>query len=400
MRLYKPLLLIILIFFCFFCGKSDQTAPADDNISGKVREKSVSTAVVDVIDGVKHVHNTAEKWGENPGIRLDFVRKFGQFYKPFDFALDSNGNVYVADSGNHRVQKYSPDGQLLTSYGRKGQGPGEFQMMGGVAVDEEGQMYVADRSTSRIKVLSAEGDELKNLPTMKITGEIAILSSRKLILSKGLFFSQASTPGLILIVGEDGKLTGTVGQQELYEDWDCYRYFNRTSFAVDKQESLYLAFATRNKIEKYTSEGTHLMTMDRPLNYGISEKIEKVKRKVGPREIELPQLNFVSRSLAVDGKERIWVLSFNRQLTFEERPVTIHFADEGGRLEATDTLKTSECAQTDAFVFHVFDNNGEFLGKIPLKHFADRVKISGDRLYILERENEMCMYEYRIVDLP
>jgi hypothetical protein len=400
MRWIRAVTLFMLVFFLFCCGRGDRAIPAAENISERDLEEQTSTFEVEVINGVKHVHNTTPKWGAVSGVRLDFIRKFGQFYKPFDLALDSNGNIYVTDSGNHRIQMYSPDGQLLASYGRKGQGPGEFQMMGGLALDKEGQMYVVDRSTSRIKVLSNEGDELMNLSTMKITGEIALLSSGRLVLSKGLFFSQTSTPGLILIVGEDGKLIKTVGQQELYEDWDCYRYFNRTSFAFDNEENLCLAFATRNKIEKYSPEGTHLMTIDRPLNYGISEKIEKVKRQVGPREIELPQLNFVSKSLAVDGEERIWVLSFDRQLTFEERPVTIHFADEGGRLEATDTLKTSESNQTDAFVFHVFAKNGEFLGNIPLNHFADKVKISGDRLYILEKDNEMCVYEYRIVELP
>lgn len=58
-------------------------------------------------------------------------------------------------------------------------------------------------------------------------------------------------------------------------------------------------------------------------------------------------------------------------------------------LEATDTLKTSESSQTDAFAFHVFT----------LTHFADKVKIFGDRLYILEKDHEMCVYEYRIVEM-
>jgi hypothetical protein len=303
----------------------------------------------------------------------------------------------VTDSGNHHIQKFSPDGEFLASYGEKGQGPGEFQIMGGIAVDNQGRMYVTDRSTSHLKVLSPDGNEIKNIATMKITGEIALMSSGESVLTRGLFFSQESYPGLIQIVGNDGKILRTAGTQELYEDWDSYRYFNRTSFALDREDNLYLAFATRNKIEKYSPEGTLVMTLDRPLNFGISEKIEKVKRQVGPRQIELPQLNFVSKNLAIDKEDRIWVLSFDRQLTFEELPVTIHFADEGGQLEATDTLKTSESSQTDAFVFHVFERNGEFLGKIPLTHFADKVKIFGDRLYILERDNEMCVYEYRII---
>ena len=398
MRLNTAVILYILLFLCLSCGKGDPVVPADKDISGESTEKQVSTAFVEMLDGVKHIHNSASKWGDNPQIRLEFVRKFGQFYKPFDLSLDSQGNVYVADSGNHRIQKFSPDGEFLSSYGRKGQGPGEFQIMGGIAVDKKGQMVVTDRSTNRLKVLSPEGNEIKNLATMKITGEIALMSSGEFVLTKGLFFSQESLPGLIHIVGEDGKILRTAGTQELYEDWDCYRYFNRTSFAIDKKDNIYLAYSTRNKIQKYTPEGTLVMTVDRPLNYGISEKIEKVKRQVGPRQIELPHLNFVSKSLAVDAKNWIWVLSFSRQLTFEELPVTIHFAGEGGQLEATDTLKTSESSQTDAFVFHVFDINGEFLGEIPLTHFADKVKIFGDRLYILENDNEMCVYEYRIVN--
>jgi hypothetical protein len=398
MRIKTSVILCFFVLLNFFCGKNDQVVSADKDIPQKPAGKQASSAVIEMIYGVKHVHNTAPRWGDVPAVRLEFVRKFGQFYKPFDLAIDSNGYVYVADSGNHRIHKYSPDGELLASYGRKGQGPGEFQIMGGIAIDNEGRIHVADRSTNRLKVLSPDGEEMKNVPTMKTTGEMALLSSGETVLTKGLFFSQASNPGLILIVDDDGQLLRTAGEQELHEDWDCYRYFNRTSFAVDREDNLYLAFATRNKIEKYTPEGTLIMTIDRPLSYEISEKIQKVKRKVGPREIELPQLNFVSKALAIDGQDRIWVLSFDRQLTFEELPVTIHFADAEGQLEATDTLKTSESSQTDAFVFHVFEKDGEFLGKIPLDHFADRVKIFGDRLYILEKDNEMCLYEYRIIE--
>ncbi len=398
MRLKSIMAFFVLLCLCICCDKNDQAVQESKDIAGESTERLVSSAVFEVADGVMRVHNTAQKWGENPSIRLDLVQKFGEFYKPFDLACDSDGNVYVTDSGNHRIRKFSSDGELLASFGKKGQGPGDFQMMGGIAVDNDGRMHVPDISTSYLKVLSPRGEEIKSMPTMKITGEIALLSTGEYVYSRGLFFSSVSTPGLAQIVAQNGELSRTAGEQELYEDWDYYRYFNRTSFAVDGDDNLYLAYATRNKLEKYSPDGTLKMTIDRPLNYPISEKIEKIKQKIGPREIELPRLNFVSKSLAVDAKERIWVLSYDRQLTLEELPVTIHFADAEGRLEATDTIKSSESPKTDAFVFHVFEKNGEFLGKIPLGHFADRVKIFGDRLYILEKDNEMCVYVYRIVD--
>jgi len=152
MRLNTAVILIIYLFLCLSCSKGEQVTEADEDIPGPVQKKLVSTAVVKVKDGMKHVHNTAPKWGEIPGIRLELIRKFGKFYKPFDMSLDSNGNVYVTDLGNHRIQKFSLDGEFLSSYGVKGQGPGEFQIMGGIAVDGEGRMYVTDRSKSRLKV--------------------------------------------------------------------------------------------------------------------------------------------------------------------------------------------------------------------------------------------------------
>ena len=77
MRLNTSVILFLLLFLCIFCGKNDQVASAEKDVPGEPTEKQVSTAVVEVIDGVKHVHNTAPKWGEVPEVRLDFVRKFG-----------------------------------------------------------------------------------------------------------------------------------------------------------------------------------------------------------------------------------------------------------------------------------------------------------------------------------
>jgi DNA-binding beta-propeller fold protein YncE len=65
-------------------------------------------------------------------------------------AADHEGNFYVADFYNHRVQKFSGKGKFLVSIGEKGSGPGELRLPTDVAVDEVGNLYVVDFGHDRI----------------------------------------------------------------------------------------------------------------------------------------------------------------------------------------------------------------------------------------------------------
>ncbi len=82
----------------------------------------------------------------------------GQFNQPFGITLDRVGNVYVADLLNNRVQKLSPSGQPLAVFG-KGTGAGNGQLVGprGVAVDTAGNVYVADHQNHRIQEFAPDG---------------------------------------------------------------------------------------------------------------------------------------------------------------------------------------------------------------------------------------------------
>lgn len=81
----------------------------------------------------------------------------GQFNYPNSVAVDGNGNVYVTDSGNHRVQKFGSDGTFLSRWGAKGTGDGQFNSPSGVAVDRSGDVYVADTYNHRIQKFGADG---------------------------------------------------------------------------------------------------------------------------------------------------------------------------------------------------------------------------------------------------
>lgn len=83
------------------------------------------------------------------------VSRDGAFYGPRGLALDADGNLYVTDTGNKRVLKYSPQGVLLGAVGGAGSGPGQFQEPVGVTVDAAGLVYVADTWNHRVQVLDS-----------------------------------------------------------------------------------------------------------------------------------------------------------------------------------------------------------------------------------------------------
>ena len=81
----------------------------------------------------------------------------GQFSIPAAIALDSAGNVYVAEEGNNRVQKFNSIGGYISQWGTKGSGNGQFLTPSGIAVDSSGNVYVAESANDRVQKFNSMG---------------------------------------------------------------------------------------------------------------------------------------------------------------------------------------------------------------------------------------------------
>jgi len=77
---------------------------------------------------------------------------FGQFSRPKGIALDSYQNLYVVDSDFCNFQVFDPKNQLLMFLGGWGPTPGQFALPAGIAIDKQNFIYVTDQNNRRIQI--------------------------------------------------------------------------------------------------------------------------------------------------------------------------------------------------------------------------------------------------------
>src|SRR3989304_6037290 len=178
----------------------------------------------------------------------------GQFNFPNGLAIDSAENIYVADTSNHRIQKFNSDGTFITQWGSFGSGDGQFKAPWGVAADTSGNIYVADADNHRIQKfdsngtfitkwgVNGSGDGQFNSPTgvtVDASGNIYVtdyLNNRvQKFDSSGTFITKWGSSGT-----GDGQFNFPFG------------------VAVDASGNVYVVDDYNNRIQKFTSIGTFI----------------------------------------------------------------------------------------------------------------------------------------------
>lgn len=118
-----------------------------------------------VVDGANHRVQKFTPAGELLTSWGGYGSGDGRFINPTGIAVDFSGYVYVVDTWNNRVQKFRPSGTFVTSWGRYGTTSGRFRFPSGVAVDPSGNVYVTDTYNDRVEVFTRSGTFVRSWGT-------------------------------------------------------------------------------------------------------------------------------------------------------------------------------------------------------------------------------------------
>ncbi len=83
--------------------------------------------------------------------------KEGELFYPTNLALGPDNHLYISETTNFRVQKFTLDGKFVKSFGKVGSGLGQFSRPKGIAIDREGRMHVVDAAFENVQVIDSDG---------------------------------------------------------------------------------------------------------------------------------------------------------------------------------------------------------------------------------------------------
>jgi len=101
-----------------------------------------------------------------------------QFREPTDLEVDSNGSVYVSDTGNNRIQKFDFSGNLIAVWGEKGDQPRQFSEPRHLALDQWDNLYIVDHGNKRIQVFDLNGNFLTQFALTNLNNPMGIAISK------------------------------------------------------------------------------------------------------------------------------------------------------------------------------------------------------------------------------
>jgi sugar lactone lactonase YvrE len=176
----------------------------------------------------------------------------GQFFYPHSVATDAAGNVFVTDNLNHRVQKFNSSGEFIAKWGGQGDGNGQLANPEGIATDAASNVYVADSGNHRIQKFTSDGAFIAKWGSFGSgNGEFDGLSGMATDAAGNVYATDNRTNRV-------QKFTSSGAFIAKWGSFDSGDVLFPDGIATDAAGNVFVTDLSNDRIQKFTSDGAFI----------------------------------------------------------------------------------------------------------------------------------------------
>jgi len=177
----------------------------------------------------------------------------GQFNSPRG-VTDSNGNILVTDTNNHRIQIFDSEGKFISTFGSNGNGNGQFSNPWGIAMNSKGNILVGEYSGNRIQIFNSEGEFLSMFGQGEIKN-VQFHDPKGISIDKNdnIYISDASR---IQIFNSEGKFISTFGERGV---GNC-QFNYPIGITINSKGNIHVCDNNNHRIQIFDSKGNFIST--------------------------------------------------------------------------------------------------------------------------------------------
>ncbi len=236
--------------------------------------------------------NLLQSWGEYGAsdYNTNVMAPAGAFNEPWGVAVAPDGSVYVADTWNNRIQKFTADGQFITMWGQFGAAESLYHFWGprGVAVDSQGRVFVTDTGNKRVVIFDSEGNDLASFGGAGMgVGQFDEPVGIDVDDQGRVYIADTWNMRIQVMIPDGDSLTYPTNIEWDINAWYGDSLDNKPFLTVDLRYHTYVADPIMGRVLEFNPQGLFLRAWG---SYGS-----------GPSEIG------IVGGLAVDPEGRIWV---------------------------------------------------------------------------------------------
>lgn len=175
------------------------------------------------------------------------------FFRICDLAVDRDCNLYVAERGNARLQKFDKNGRFVMTIGAAGRGPGEFYGFLDLDIDSKGNIYVLDLDNQRLSKFSPNGEFITSiqLPRSVLSMSMEPDDNILILVNKGEFLFDRYDENL--------KYLRSLVEREALQQKEL-PFPEPADFTCDRKGYIYLLETRRGIVHKYDASGKALLS--------------------------------------------------------------------------------------------------------------------------------------------